>query len=70
MIDCVHPGSCRHCFLSSDPELFDAFCTKDWDDKIFEDWAAKTKDKQHAEAVRNFREWEKKRDAFYKRKRY
>ena len=70
MIDCIHPGSCRYCFLSVAPELFDGGCMKDWSDDVFERWAEEAEDQCHAQAVRVFREMEKKRDDFYKRKRH
>ena len=58
---CIHPGSCKYCFFSTDPKLFDGYCTVRLSDEDFESWAAQCSDQDHARSVREFRDWEKKR---------
>lgn len=62
---CIHPGSCRYCFFSTDPKLFDGYCTVRLSDEAFEAWVEKCEDKDHAGSLREFREWEKKRAEYY-----
>ena len=65
MINCVHPGSCRLCFFSSHPELFDAACTLGMTDEEFDRVAAGEDKTEHFEALRTFRKLERAREAFY-----
>ena len=72
---CLYPDStCRYCFFSADPNLFDPGCTLQFPDELFERWAAEQQFRkgpewdEHIAALRCFRRWEHLRDVYDKKR--